>query len=140
LTGRKRLRPSLQNIYQSRRKRKAWVNDLGFSFCDCYGYVYILWFKPFGLRLCVLLCYLKIVRLKKLRDAEHLCNNVCKFPSCDDGTHSQLLVERSHPLDVVVFLETLSPEFNRYGKAKSLLDRLFHPAKIQSDSPALNMG
>ena len=56
------------------------------------------------------------------------------------GTHSQLLVERSHPLDVVVFLKTLSPEFNLYGKAKSLLDRLFHPAKIQSDSPALNMG
>jgi len=81
---------------------------------------------------------------KKLRYAEHLCNTGENFQGYDHGTYSQLLVERCYPQDVVVFLKTLSPEFNRYGRAKSRakssLDKHFHPAKIPSDLPALNVG
>ena len=48
------------------------------------------------------------------------------------GTYSIVLVDRCHPQDIVVFLTTLSPKFDPPpGKAKNLLDKLFHPAKIQ---------
>jgi hypothetical protein len=43
------------------------------------------------------LCYLKIVRLKKLPYANHSCNNLGKFGTVDHGTNSELFMIQKHP-------------------------------------------
>jgi hypothetical protein len=51
--------------------------------------------------------------------------------SAEIGTYSIVLVDRCHPQYIVVYLTAFRQKFDPQGRAKSLLDKLFHPAKIQ---------
>jgi hypothetical protein len=53
------------------------------------------------------------------------------WPGAEIGTQSQPLESRSSPQHIVVFFTNLSPKFGPLGKAKGLLDKFSHPAKIQ---------
>jgi len=79
-----------------------------------------------------------MVRLKKLPYGNHSCNNLENYRGLGFGTLSQGLVDRGHPQDIVVFLTALSPRLDPHGEAKSSLDKFSHPAKIQTDLPALD--
>jgi hypothetical protein len=55
------------------------------------------------------------------------------LPGSESGTIASILIIRKHPQYIVVYPTAFSQKFNPQGKAKGLLDNLFHPAKIQPD-------
>jgi len=69
---------------------------------------------------------------RKLREAFSSYFSFLQFwPGAESGTISQVLLDEGHPQYIVVPLTILSLKFDPHGKTKSLLDNLFHPAKIQ---------